>query len=768
MVRNSVTFMIFLLFGAMFAYPSLAVSQRGPIQEDSQTPENDPTITTLDICLAGEPATLYIYGGNDFNQNRILEAVYDGPVDLVAYAVEPVILEQMPTVDNGGVVIQSFSVTEGDTVVNAAGDVVVLAAGELIWPSGCYSDDCAITYNGGDVMMDQMEATFDLLSGLTWSDGAPLTASDSVYSFNLNGDPDTPWPRFVHERTAAYEAMSDTQIVWSGLPGYVTALSWEPNSPSVYFWHPLPEHIWGDYTALELIDATVSRRRPVGWGPYIIEDWVEGSHISLYKNPNYHHAGEGLPMFDQLIFHFSSNPLTDMLAGNCDIAPIDAPIDSYIPYSDSGVLELVVSPSAVWEHIDFGILPVETYTGFAGQTLAFQDVNIRKAFAFCLDREALQQAHTSYLYGEIFHAYLSPSHPYYPGDTTEYPFDSAQGRALLETAGWTDTNDNGIRDKNGVEFSVNMVTTDAAARLVLASEIASQLLSHCGIEMIPDPRAPGEVFADGPDGPIFGRQFDLAEFAWLSGQVPPCDLYISDQIPGLNTTWGGANASGYSNPLYDAACKTALSSLSEADKKTNHEEAARIFTEELPVLPLFSRFNAAAMTPYITGFDLDTTEVFFWNIEEFGYVVETTSIPTSSGGTLDSPIDQTAYTFPSGTFTSTVAVSHAPVSFLQTPDTGTWVPIHHTFDVSAVFEDGQPAQPTQPYTLTIQYTDGEKGTVNEDSLALYYWDGTEWVLEPTSSVNSATNTLTATPDHFSLFAILGQTHRMYLPMVRRE
>jgi len=54
-----------------------------------------------------------------------------------------------------------------------------------------------------------MVVTFEMLEGLTWSDGTPLTADDSVYSFEVWADPDTPASRYLVDRTTSYEATSD-------------------------------------------------------------------------------------------------------------------------------------------------------------------------------------------------------------------------------------------------------------------------------------------------------------------------------------------------------------------------------------------------------------------------------------------------------------------------------------------------------------------------------------------------------------------------------
>lgn len=143
-----------------------------------------------------------------------------------------------------------------------------------------------------------------------------------------------------------------------------------------------------------------------------------------------------------------------------------------------------------------------------------------------------------------------------------------------------------------------------------------------------------------------------------------------------------------------------------------------------------------------------------------------------AGGSLTSTTDHTFYLFPSGTFTDTVIVTHTvhrlgSVALPGSNLTG----IGHEFEVTAVYSaTGQPAQlaPGQTYTLTVHYTEAEKGPAIENTLAFYWWDGNQWVKEPSSTVDTANNTVTAMPDHLSLWGVLGQTWRVYLPIVVRN
>jgi peptide/nickel transport system substrate-binding protein len=252
----------------------------------------------------------------------------------------------------------------------------------------------------------------------------------------------------------------------------------------------------------------------------------------------------------------------------------------------------------------------------------------------------------------VLDTYLPPQHPLFNADVKTYPFDVAQGSALLEEVGWV-LGDDGIRVASGVanvpdgtRLSFNYGTTSATQRMQ-ATQLMAQTMLECGIEVNLQYFPAGEWFADGPEGVLFGRRFDLGQFAWLTGVQPPCDLWITDGIPGDPTLtvgdvpwlvaslgegadltkpafpwgWGGQNEAAYTNPAYDLACKTALASLPGQDNYTTyHLEAQRIFAEDLPQAPLYLRLKLAATRPDMCGFIMDPTENSeMWNIEEFGF-----------------------------------------------------------------------------------------------------------------------------------------------------
>jgi peptide/nickel transport system substrate-binding protein len=586
---------------------------------------------TLVVCIGQEPDTLYSYGGSMLAASQVHEAIYDGPFDNRSFDYQAVILEKVPSLADGDAVVQPVEVNAGDIIVDNDVNPVTLAAGVVYRPSGCTAADCALTYADGDgaVMMDQLVVTFKLLPGLLWSDGTPMTAADSVYAYKLALDPDTPLPKYTQERTASYEALDDVTNVWTSAPGFMDSTYF------INFWAPRPEHIWGQFTAAELLEAEESARKPLGWGPYVIGEWTVGDNVSLTKNENYFRASEGLPKFDTLIYRFagenSNANIAKILSGECDIVDQTSHLDDQsellLELQSAGQLNATFVTGTTWEHADFGIQTVLDRPDF------FSDVRTRRGILMCMDRQAVVD---TVMFGQslVLDTYLPPQHPLFNANVTHYDFDVAAGSLLLEEAGWLDDDGDPATPRTyagdnpnipaGTLLSFKYSTTNATQRQQ-ATQVLAQTMAACGIQANLEYLPAGEWFADGPDGPLFGRRFDLGQFAWLTGVAPPCELWITEQIPGNVEDgfagWGGQNASGWSNADYDAVCKAALSSLpGQPGYDENHLLAQEIFADQLPVAPLYIRLKLAATRIDMCNFIMDpTNNSEMWNVEAFDY-----------------------------------------------------------------------------------------------------------------------------------------------------
>jgi peptide/nickel transport system substrate-binding protein len=583
----------------------------------------------LTICLFNEPRTLFLYDAVSTSEQTVLSAIYDGPIDNKSYTAQPVIVEKIPSLADGDGLLQPVQVGAGDLMVDGNGNLTNLGEGVLYRPSGCTELACAQTYSGTDpVQMDQLILRFKLLPGLLWSDGTPLTAADSVYSYEVarNLYPSALPNQVKH--TSSYKALDDLTVEWIGVPGFMDGLY------QAKFFSPLPQHAWASIPVTELQGNEISSRMPLGWGAYVLEDWVAGDHISLNANPNYFRAAEDLPYFDHLVYRFvsdSTEAQTAVLAGECDLveptAGLETQTGDLLQLGEEGQISLVFQSNYAWDLLEFNLSPLDVE-----QPAFFANREVRQAAAMCIDRQALVEQLSG---GQmpIADLYVPPGHPLFNTNVKQYAFDPQAAADFLTASGWMDADNEpatprisqglaGIAD--GTAFIVEYLVSaeperQAAAKLVQAN------LQECGIqaEIVSQPAE--EYLAAGPDGPVFGRQFDMAQFAWMAAVEPPCYLYLTHEIPGPYPNypkgWGGVNAGGYSNPQYDQACLDGLYSLADMPQHVQkHAEAQAIFAEDLPALPLYWHYRVIMGRPDMCDLPLEAvSDNIFLDVESFNY-----------------------------------------------------------------------------------------------------------------------------------------------------
>ncbi len=583
----------------------------------------------LTVCMASEPASLFIYADASVAARSVRQTIYDGPFDRLAFDLVPVILESKPTMGAGEVSFEPLTVEPGDQIVDSQGNLINLGAGVVYYPSGCMGASCTQEYAGeGAVQIDQLVVRFRLRPGVQWSDGVPLTAGDSLYSYEVAKGL---YPRVrpdLISRTQSYQALDENTVEWRGLPGY------RREDYATYFFTPLPRHAWGQFPLEELLVADAVNRSPIGWGPYVIEEWTPGDHISLNRNPNYFRGQAGLPAFDKLVFRFipeRDDAIDALLAGECDY--LDETLSLEVEggrlseLRDAGRLALAVETGSAWEQLAFGVASLDPQLPGL-----FQSIETRQAVAMCLDRVRLAQY---LLLGEapLPLTYVHPAHPLANPNVRQYAYDPAAAAALLERVGWLDEDGDpgtprlavgvpGVPD--GTLFEVSLLTTDEPQKQQ-AALILQESLAQCGIRLAIVDLSWETLLAPGPEGLVFGRKFSLAQFGWISALYPPCSLYTTGEIPGpypdYPKGWGGANASGYSNPAYDRTCQQALASLPEMpEHRDAHFQAQQIYAEELPTIPLYLHPKMIVTRPDMCDLVVDpSAESALWNLENFDY-----------------------------------------------------------------------------------------------------------------------------------------------------
>lgn len=297
----------------------------------------------------------------------------------------------------------------------------------------------------------------------------------------------------------------------------------------------------------------------------------------------------------------------------------------------SGKLRAYFHQTMTLEQLAFGLRPASYDNGYSLGSVEdrpdfFADVRVRQAVALCLNR---QQVVDTVLYGlvDVPHTFVPTNHPLHNPAAPTYAYDPVAASQLLDRAGWRDTDNNpstpciaqGVFNvRVGTPLVLNYYTTGATQRRQV-SEILSKSLQACGIG-VNLVTMPFETFyAPGPEGVLFGRQFDLAQFAMgVPGTEPPCGWYTSLQVPAETNAWVGTNVSGYSNPAYDAVCQIGHQSLpTETAYSQRYQEVQTILAQDLPFVPLYFRLKIAASRPDLYGFDFgNAAEPDLWSLEE--------------------------------------------------------------------------------------------------------------------------------------------------------
>lgn len=612
--------------------PTLAATATNTAVPPTPTPE--PKVLT--VCLGQEPASLYIYSANRSQAMwSVLEGIYDGPVDYVNYQYQSSILEKVPSLADGDAVLTPATVKQGMDIIDTDGNLRTLQKDVTYFPSGCTTADCAQTYPGtGDVQMDQLSVTFKLKSGINWSDGTPMTVADSIFSYKLAADPATTSSKDLIKKTAAYEASDPQTVIWKGLPGFMD------QQYMTRFWMPLPEHVFSGKDAASIAADPLATNTPLGWGPYVIQTWTAGDHITLQKNPAYFRSTEGLPKLDNVNFRFlngsSQQSMEALLAGECDLIDESSLVDDQLAaikdLQTAGKLKAAVSGSTVWEGLNFGIKPAvyDTVQAAYNKTRPdfFADPRTRQAIAMCINRDKILETVWAGMTSTPA-TYLASANPSVLTTAATYPYNPDGGNALLDQIGWKDYDNNPSTPRVAVNISnvyvgapltLKYYTTSSEARKKVAELIKTDLAA-CGIGLEVTHLSADELFAAGPTGVVFGRQFDLAEFSWSPSSVPGCRFYTTPQINTSLSSWTGYNVSGYSNKDFDSACQAAAASLpGQTDFQAKQEAPQTIFATDLPVIPLYDLPRVGLTRPDLCGYTMDaTSRSALWNIEQLDY-----------------------------------------------------------------------------------------------------------------------------------------------------
>jgi peptide/nickel transport system substrate-binding protein len=291
---------------------------------------------------------------------------------------------------------------------------------------------------------DQLTWTFNLRHDIKFSDGTPLTAQDYAWTFTRGLDPDTASPimGFLLGDVASVEASDDYTLVMKYNTPYANLLF---NLTASGYTQPISqaafERLGGDFG-----------RNPVGVGPFVLEEWVTGDHITLARNPIYNwapaFAHQGPAYLDEIEFDFITEYAT--ILASLEAGDILA-TDKVQPQDVQRLKDL--GEFDVFETTHFGMWPAI----FINSSLApFDDVKVRQALSYSIDRTSIQDI-VYFGLGQVISGPLNAGTFGYSAALEEsgYTLDLEKAAQLMTEAGYTLNADN-VWEKDGQPLQVTL------------------------------------------------------------------------------------------------------------------------------------------------------------------------------------------------------------------------------------------------------------------------------------------------------------------------
>jgi peptide/nickel transport system substrate-binding protein len=401
--------------------------------------------------------------------------------------------------------------------------------------------------------------TFRMREGVRFHDGVECTAEDAMFTYQSLIDPKVPTPY-----RGNYVMVKQAEV----LGKYTFRVSYEkPFAPALISWGMgiLPKHL------LEGQDLTQSplKRKPVGTGPYKFVEWKTGEKIVLEANKDYF---EGRPYIDHYIYRIIPDTATQFLelkAGGIDSMGLN-PMQ-YLKQTDTPEFNEQYNK---YRYLSFGY----TYLGYNLLNQKFADKRVRQALAYAIDKQEIIDGVLMGL-GKIATGPYKPGTWYYNPNVKQYPHDPQKAKQLLAEAGWLDSDNDGILDKNGQPFQFTIITNQGNDLRKKTAEIIQQRLRTVGIKVkirIIEWAAFLKEFVD-------KKKFDAVILGW-SGSIDP-DVY--NVWHSSKTGPQEYNFISYKNAEVDELLEKGRHTFDQEERKKYYFRFQEILAEEQPYTFLY-------------------------------------------------------------------------------------------------------------------------------------------------------------------------------------
>jgi peptide/nickel transport system substrate-binding protein len=455
-----------------------------------------------------------------------------------------------------------------------------------------------------EVSADGLKLTYKIKPGLKYSNGDPVVCADVQFTKDVITSDLSGASTSGYSDIASIECPDDLTVVVNMEAVFAPYLN--------MFSYLIPRSAG----AIADLEKWEYNRAPIGTGPWIVQEWQAGDHITLVKNPNYREAGK--PYLDSVIIKIlPSREVGIQLLGTGEITTLWDLTEADFPtlakmdgvtyaggYYGSGENELLLFNLAD-PKVD---APADAA---AAPHPILSDLKVREAIQYAIDKKSIVD---TLLYGNVkpVSTVLPTGTFACPQPATEFNLDKA--KSMLDEAGWKPGAD-GIREKGGVRMSLKISTTTGNQLREQTEQVLAEMFKAAGIDLVID-NVPSDVLFAGwdADGMRKHGKFDILLYTTGAGNDPDSHMfgnYHTLRIPVKDNDGAGNNFSRYSNPDVDKLIDDASATTDIAARKGMYCKIATQINKDLPRVFLYERLIINGYRTNLQNFQVSSSYLDF-------------------------------------------------------------------------------------------------------------------------------------------------------------
>ncbi len=430
--------------------------------------------------------------------------------------------------------------------------------------------------------------TFHLRDDVLWHDGKKTTAYDVEFTYRRAADPATQFPNPNY--WAKYAPGADAVTV---VDSFTVRFQLEPHLDYLDAWTStaiMPAHLLANVPPAELAQHPFNTRCPVGNGPFVFVEHRQDDRWIFRRNPAFPPGLGGPPYLDRYVYRIvldQSTLLAELLTENVDFYSAPDPDQS------GSIVEA--------EHLDLRSFPFRQYTSVVwnGRKPQLADRRVRTALTMGVDRgeiiDVLLQG-----YGETANSSVPSFHwAFDPTSATEMPYDPDGARRLLEEAGWSDRDGDGVRENEaGDRLAVTVASNQGNAVRADLAQLVQASLSQIGVEVqtrILEYQTMLSTVLD-PEA----RDFEGVVWGWVNDfRIDDTDLFHSRAVDGPYAL------SGTVNPELDGLLDTLQLIVDRDEARPYWHRYQRALMEEQPYSFLYFNHRLVGLNRRLQDVEVD-------------------------------------------------------------------------------------------------------------------------------------------------------------------